>query len=151
MRRQIAWAVIVGVTLLALLLLSFGTPASQAAPLAAPTPVAVTVKNPAPEFPVFFDAKVLTADTRSSCFEVPDYSAIDLMTVIDQTDVNTVTLTLNFSNNNLNFADGVAAVSANVADATALNQFLLFGRWTCLYADVSVTNPVTVTAIGVVK
>jgi hypothetical protein len=151
MRRPIAWTVIVAVTLLALFALSFGTPVSQAAPLAAPTPVSVTTGNKSPEFPAFFNAKALTADTRSSCFEVPDYTAVDLMTVIDQGTVNTVTLTLNFSNDNSNFADGAAVVSANAADATALNQFALFGRWTCIYADVTNTNPVTITAIGVVK
>jgi hypothetical protein len=151
MRRPIAWAAIVALTLLVLFVLAFGAPTSQAAPLAAPTPVAITPKNAAPEFPVFFKAKALTADTRSTCFEVPDYAAIDLMTIIDQTDGNTVTLKLQHSNDNINFADGLTAVAANDADATAMQQFLIYGRWTCIYADVTSTNTVTVTVQGVVK
>jgi hypothetical protein len=149
--KSIAWTVIVAVTLLAIFALSFGAPSSQAAPLAAPTPVAITPKNAAPEFPVFFNAKALTADTRSSCFEVPDYAAIDLMTIIDQGTTNTVTLKLQHSNDNINFADGLTAVAANEADATAMQQFLIYGRWTCIYADVINTNTVTVTVQGVVK
>lgn len=128
---------------------------TQAAPAAAPTPVAAVQRSPAPEFPVFFNNKVLTADTRSSCFEVPDYAVVDLQYIVDQTLVdlaaNTTTLTLQWSNDNINFVNGLAVATNNVTDTNDLQQFQLFGRHACVYADVTNTNPVTVTALGVVK
>ena len=146
------------VVLVASLLAAFAmVPAgsTQAAPSFAPTPVAAVQRSPAPEFPTFFNAKVLTADTRSSCFEVPDYSVIDLQYNIDQTLVettaNTTTLTIQFSNDLVTYVDGLNAVADNAADASGLVQMQLFGRHTCVYANVTNTNPVTVTVNGVVK
>lgn len=128
---------------------------TQAAPSFAPTPVAAVQRSPAPEFPVFFRGNVLTADTRSSCFEVPDYAVVDLQYTVDQTPVdlavNTTTLTLQFSNDNVSFVNGLAVATNNVTDTTDLQQFQLFGRHACIYADVTNTNPVTITALGVVK
>lgn len=155
MKKSIAWTVIVSLTLLGLLALSFGVPqTSTAAPAAAPTPASVTRpgNGEAPEFPVFFNRAVLTADTRSSCFEVPEYSTVDMQYVIDQSDVNTTTVKLQFSNDLVTYVDGVAIVSANTEDASGMQQFQLFGRHTCVYADViTSTYPITVTVIGVVK
>ena len=39
----------------------------------------------------------------------------------------------------------------NVTDTNDLQQFQLFGRHACVYADVTNTNPVTITVLGVVK
>ena len=128
---------------------------TQAAPSFAPTPVAAVQRSLAPEFPVFFNAKVLTADTRSNCFEVPDYAVVDLQYIVDQTLVdlaaNTTTLTLQWSNDNSNYVNGLAVATNNITDTNDLQQFQLFGRHACVYADVSNTNPVTVTVLGVVK
>jgi hypothetical protein len=128
---------------------------TQAAPSFAPTPVAAVQRSPAPEFPTFFNAKVLTADTRSSCFEVPDYAVVDLQYTFDQTFVdlapNTTTLTLQWSNDNVNYVNGLAVVTNNITDTTDLQQYQLFGRHACVYADVTNTNPVTLTVLGVVK
>ena len=146
------------VVLVASLLAAFAmVPAgsTQAAPSFAPTPVAAVQRAANPEFPVFFTNKVLTADTRSSCFEVPDYSVIDLQYNIDQTLVettaNTTTLTIQFSNDLVTFVDGLNAVADNAADASGMVQLQLFGRHTCVYANVSNTLPVTITVNGVVK
>ena len=129
--------------------------AANPGPLAAPTPVAAVQRSAGPEFPVFWANRVLTASERSSCFEVPDYAVVDLHTIVDQTPVagapNTTTIKLQFSNDNASFVDGVTAVNANAADAADLQQFQLFGRWACVYATVSNSNPVTVTVMGVVK
>lgn len=128
---------------------------TQAAPSFAPTPVAAVQRSLAPEFPVFFNAKVLTADTRSNCFEVPDYAVVDLQYIVDQTLVdlaaNTTTLTLQWSNDNSNFVNGLAVATNNITDTNDIQQYQLFGRHACVYADVSNTNPVTVTVLGVVK
>ena len=146
------------VVLVASLLAAFAmVPAgsTQAAPSFAPTPVAAVQRAANPEFPVFFTNKVLTADTRSSCFEVPDYAVVDLQYLIDQTAVagapNTTTLTLQFSNDLVTYVDSVAAVTDNAADASGMVQLQLFGRHTCVYANVSNTLPVTITVNGVVK
>ena len=129
--------------------------AANPGPLEAPTPVAAVQRSAAPEFPTFWSARVLTASERSACFEVPDYAVVDLHTIVDQTIVaaaaNTTTIKLQFSNDNSNFVDGVTVVNANAADAGDLQQFQLFGRWACVYATVSNSNPVTVTVLGVVK
>lgn len=144
--------------LIASMLTVFALAPVQAAnpqPLQAPTPVAAVQRSPAPEFPTFFSAKVLTADTRSSCFEVPDYAVVDLQYIVDQTIVdlaaNTTTLTLQWSNDNVNFVNGLAVATNNITDTTDLQQFQLFGRHACVYADVTNTNPVTLTVLGVVK
>ena len=146
------------VVLVASLLAAFAmVPAgsTQAAPSFAPTPVAAVQRAANPEFPAFFTNKVLTADTRSSCFEVPDYSVIDLQYNIDQTLVettaNTTTLTIQFSNDLVTFVDGLNAVADNAADVSGMVQLQLFGRHTCVYANVSNTLPVTITVNGVVK
>ncbi len=157
--KSFAWVMVIAVVLLALLLVPLGTAsATIPQPLAIPTPVTAPAHSTAPnapEFPLFFNAKPLAADTRSSCFEVPEYSAIDLQWLIDQTIVdttaNTITLKLQYSNDNLNYVDGASFVSANVADAGDMQQYNLFGRYTCIYADVSNTQTVTVTVIGTVK
>ncbi len=153
-RRGIGLSAIVTALVLCLLVLSalsLNTPSSQAAPLAAPTPLAVAPKNAAPEFPTIFSSKVISADVRSDCFEVPDYAHVDLHWVIDMAAVNTTTLKLQHSNNNTSYVDGISFVSAAVADAESMQQYAIFGRWTCVYADVATTDLVTLTVLGVVK
>lgn len=150
----VAAALILFVSFLALFALA-PAQAAQPVPLAAPTPVAAVVRSTQPEFPVFFNERALTADARSSCFEVPDYSVVDLQYLIDQTLVasaaNTTTLTLQWSNDNANFVNGLAVATNNTTDTNDLQQFQLFGRHACIYADVTNTNPVTITVLGVVK
>ena len=155
MRRNTFLAAIISVAILALFVLLAGSPTGMAAPLAAPTPVSIAhPSGPAPEYPIFFNAAVLTADTRSSCFEVPEYTIVDLQWIVDQTLIgvvpNTTTLTLQHSNGST-YVDGIAVATANIADVDGLDQFPIYGRHTCIYADVANTNPITVTAIGVVK
>lgn len=146
----IATAVILCLAVLSAL--SLNTPASQAAPLAAPTPISVPVQaKVAPEYPVFFNTKVMTVSTRSDCFEVADYSAVDLHWIIDETDANSTTLKLQYSNNNTSYVDGLTFVTNAVADAESMNQYPLFGRWACVYAGLVGNQPVTVTVIGTVK
>ena len=159
MRKATIWTLVVAVALLALLLVPLSTAqATIPQPLAIPTPVTAPAHSTAPnapEFPLFFNAKPLTDDARSSCFEVPEYSIVDLQWLIDQTIVNstanTITLKLQYSNDDANYVDGASFVSSNAADAGDMQQYNLFGRYTCIYADVSNTQTVTVTVIGAVK
>jgi hypothetical protein len=147
-------AIVLSLALLAALLM-MPAQAAQPGPIAGPTPVSAVVRSAQPEFPVFFSTDVITADTRSDCFEVPDYSAVDLQFLIDQTIVagapNTVTLALQHSNDLTTFTTSANVVAANITDTSDLVQMGLFGRHTCVLADVTNTNPVTITAIGVVK
>jgi hypothetical protein len=146
----LATAVVMAVLVLAAL--GLNTQSSQAAPMAAPTPISIPVQaRVAPEYPVFFNTKVITVSTRSDCFEVADYSAVDLHWIIDETDANSTTLKLQYSNNNTSYVDGLSFVSNAVADAEAMNQYPLFGRWACVYAALVGNQTVTVTVIGTVK
>ena len=153
--RRTGLVAIVTAVLLAVLVLttlSLNTPTTQAAPLAAPTPISVPIQPVvAPEFPTFFNTKVITTSTRSDCFEVPEYSAVDLHWIIDETDANSTTLKLQYSNNNTSYVDGVSFVTNAVADAESMNQYPLFGRWACVYAQLVGNQTVTVTVLGTVK
>jgi len=148
--------VIVSVAAMALLLVAGAlllVPAEygQAAPPVAPTPVAATAGGPGYQNVVFWSTDVISADGGSNAIQLPGYEVLDLQYVIDQTDGNTVTVKLQFSNDNSNWSDGVNVVASNDADANAMAQFNNFGRYVRLYADVTNTNEVTLTARAVAK
>jgi hypothetical protein len=158
------WAIGVAV----ILLLSLGlagifnvqTPA-MAAPMAAPTPAGIARAVEVPSQGTLWDAKRLTADTRSNCINTSRYEKMDLIYTIDQTIVagaaNTTTLTLHFTNRTpgaagTTYAVGAALVTANNADVAAtLLQVPVFGAWTCVYADVTTALPLTVTLDALLK
>ncbi len=144
-------ATVVVMAVLVLVALGLNTQSSQAAPMAAPTPITVPPRGVAPEFPTFINTKVITTSQRSNCFDVPDYSVVDLYWKIDMAAVNTTTLKLQYSIDNSAYVDGLSFVSAAVADAESMNQYPLFGRWACVYATVTTSDPVTLTVKGAVK
>lgn len=128
------------------------TPSALAGALAAPTPVG-SINNsirPASEV-TWMSEVVLTADAGSAAQIVRDWSYADVQYVIDQTDTNTVTLKLQFSNDAVNWTDGATLVADNAADASTLAQVALFGKWARVYADVTNTNPVTVSVNAILK
>lgn len=150
-RQMIFGAVAVAVLLFAVLVLSIGGPANvTAAPAAIPTPVSITPGNGAPQLVTLFNANVSTADGGGSAAVVAG-EKVDLQWLIDQTAVNTVTLKLQFSNDSTNWIDGATFVTSNAADAGDMQQYAVFGRYLRAYADVTNSNPVTVTVIGLVK
>ncbi len=124
-----------------------------AAPNAAPTPLAagLTIQGMGKAPVNFFVTRVITQDVAGPPFNLSLYEVLDVQHLIDQTDVNTTTLKLQFSNDGHNWVDGVNLVTDNTADADALSQYNNFGLYTRVYADVSNTNPVTVSAIAVAK
>lgn len=124
---------------------------SQAAPAVAPTPLAETAGGPGYQNVVFWSADALTASAGSNAIQLPGYEVLDLQYVIDQGTVNTTTIKLQFSNDNTNWSDGINVVANNAADANAMAQFNNFGRYVRLYATVTNTNPVTITARAVAK
>lgn len=154
-RQMIFGAVAVAVLLFAVLVLSIGGPANvTAAPAAIPTPVSVNHSGSFADVNNFYVTSVITADGGSNAQNIQNHQVADLQWVIDQTlltTMNTTTLKLQFSNDGSNWIDGATFVTANVADAGDMQQYAIFGRYARVYADVSNTNPLTVTVIGVAK
>lgn len=141
------------VALVMLVSLSRGFDAS-AAPAAAPTAVAVNVYPSGSSdwaMAEFWPGTAITSDRRSTCVESAGFSIADIQYNIDQGTTNTTTLTLQFTNDKVTYSNGVNVVASNAADASDLQPFALYGRYVCLYADVTNSNAVTVTAIGVLK
>lgn len=139
--------------LVAMMLISSSVVPVQAEPLAAPTPVISGWDSQTPRYPLkFWDSKVITTDQGSAVMVLPQFEAIDIQYAIDQgVTPNTTTLTLQYSNDGVNWENGAAIVSNNTTDAAALNQFANFGIYTRVYADVANTEQVKVSVIGVAK
>jgi len=153
-KRLVGVSVLGALVLLALALTAIsGGGAATAAPAAAPTPVSVTRPGGDGSFITFdlFNGAALTEDTTSACVDIGRYNVADVVYSIDQTAVNTVTLTTQFSVDGGTLVSGVNVVASNAADATDMQQVQLFGRYFCLLANVSNTNTVTVTAKAIAK
>jgi hypothetical protein len=142
---------------LALMVALQPVPVSIAAPAAAPTPVSgVNYGNSSgvSQLLNFYPGgfKVLTASGRAACFELAQYDVIDLQYAIDVADTQTVTLKLQYTNDRAAYADGLTISNAASEDvSTAIQQYPIFGRDTCIYATLGTANPVTVTLVGVAR
>ena len=123
------------------------------APMAAPTPVAAVDRGGAPPnvFTWFAGNSSIAADTTSACQDLSGYDTVDLYYEIDQGTVNTTTLTLKFGNTESDLVSGLAVVTANAADANTMQQFQVFGKYTCIYADVANSNAITITVNALAK
>lgn len=136
----------------------FVTPTRQvnAAPaLAVLTPVSNNNTNNGVHIQQFFNGPI-TADTYA-CADLSTWDVMDLQYRIDQGTTNTTTLTMQRYNIapplvvTPIYESGATVVNANAADAHADLQVSLFDRYTCVLADVTNSNPVTLTVIGVAK
>lgn len=121
--------------------------AAQAAPPAIPTPVSVNYSNDkiSPPIQFFANNTVLTQTTNSDSFVLGEAELLDIHYSIDQTDVNTMTITLQFSNDGTNWVNGLPVLSANTADTADLRQFQNFGYRTRVNVALTNSNPVTFT------
>jgi hypothetical protein len=152
-----AIAFVIAMVLVLLVIVTFALTPASAAPAAAPTPVssgmALTDNSKAPV--VFWYQEVITASGRGTVYQLPNYEVLDVHYVVDVDDanVNTTTLTLQYTNftNLTNWVDGVNVAANVAADATGLDQFYNFGRYTSVYATVAGSDPVTITTIAVAK
>jgi hypothetical protein len=125
---------------------------ASAAPQPAPTPVNVAYSTGAGGVLTFFGSARITTDTNGPIVGVSEYEKIDLQYVIDQgATPNTVTLSIQYSNDGTNWDPGLTIVSGNAADATAMQQFPLYGQFARVRADVALTQPVTITIPGLAK
>jgi hypothetical protein len=139
---------------LALVILSILGPAGsvQAAPPAAPTPVANIAPSDDALNVTFQSQTAIDEDTDTGSVQLGRYEYVDVQHVIDQgTDVNTVTLTIQFSNDGTNWVNGPALATDNAADATDITRVPLFGRYARINENVTNTNTLTVTVIGLAK
>ncbi len=148
------FAIVFALAALVGVMVAVNTPVQAApglAPAAAPTPAVSGYSQKSPTELTWLSGVATTADGGSTAQLVSAWQATDIQYIIDQTAVNTVTLKLQFSNDGTNWTDGVTLVTDNAADAAALSQAAVFGKWARVYADVTNTNPVTITAIGIMK
>lgn len=128
-----------------------GGPTAQAGPLAAPTPVVSGFSAKAPTELTWWSDAAVTEDGGSTALVVSQWQAADIQYNIDQGTTNTVTLKLQFSNDNVNWTDGATIASAIAADGSVLSQQAVFGKFARVYADVANTNTVTLTVVGILK
>jgi len=143
-------------TVFGVMAISFSTAqADIPGPLAAPTPVSVNPGSGIGQYALLWSAKAITQDTATAAMTVLNYGKADLQYLVDQTAVagapNTTTVKLQFSNDGVNWIDGLGLATANVADGGDMNQFAVFGRFLRLYADVTNSNPVTWTLSAAAK
>jgi hypothetical protein len=152
MSNKILISIVAALVLVGALLVSINTtPAIQAAPAAAPTPVASGFSAKSPTELTWLAGVATTADGGSTALNVAGWQVTDIQYNIDQADVNTVTLKLQFSNDNVNWTDGATLVTDNAADASVLSQAAVFGKYARIHANVTNSNPVTLTVIGILK
>ena len=123
------FVVVVALVLMVAFIATLGGNGASAAPSLIPTPVSVSSRGTALAKDVMlYDASVMTTAVASNAQGVAEHEIIDLQWLIDQTDVNTATIKLQFSNDGTNWVDGATAVSSNAADAGDMQQFALFGK-----------------------
>lgn len=152
MNSKIFVTIVAAFVMVGALLIGMNTaPAIQAAPAAAPTPVASGFSGKAPSEQTWLSGVATTADGGSAAVNVAGWQVVDIQYVIDQGVVNTVTLKLQFSNDGVNWTDGATLVTDNAADASVLSQAAVFGKYARVHANVTNTEPVTITAIGILK
>lgn len=149
--NQSFWPLLLAAVILLMALGALNLVDSRTVQAAAPTPVANINQGDNARLMNWMLTQAITGDTRS-CQIAGLHEFADIQYVIDQaTATNTLTLTLQYSNDNTNYTSGANLVAGNTADADNLAQWAMFGQYNCIYADVVNTNTVTVTVIGLGK
>jgi len=144
-------AAVFGGLVIALVVIGSIAGIGQAAPPAAPTPIANLVNSSDALNVTFQSATALAADTNTGGSQLPTYEWIDIQHVIDQGTVNTTTITIQFSNDNSNWVNGPAIVTDNAADATDITRVPIFGRYVRFNQNLATTDTITITLIGLAK
>ena len=148
---QLGFAVFLGLMFLALILVGGLQQAVPAAADTVPTPVYVSGSDDALNV-TYFAASTNASSVNSTAKQLVRYEYQDVQWVIDQDDtVNTATLTIQWSNDNSNWSDGPALVSANTTDADGMVQVANLGRYTRLALTLTGTDTLTVTVKAVAK
>ncbi len=117
-----------------------------AAPPAAPTPITAPAVSNARQLFTPATSKVIAADYNTDAMEISTYSWADFEYITDQgTATNTITLTVQFSNDKSNWVNGPNLLANSSTDASDLTRLPTFGQYMRVSADVANTNSVTVT------
>lgn len=150
-RNYVLLAVILPILLFVLALTAITGGPVAAAPAAAPTPVSVSAGSAAPDVFTAFEAQAITEDTRSGCVDVAKFQRADVQYLVDATENNTTTVTMQFTNDKVTYIDGLAVASAVAADGSAMQQYAVFGKYICFYVNVTSTDPITWSISAVLK
>ena len=151
------FAAVLGGLIVSLVVIGSIVGVGQAAPPAAPTPVANLVNSNDALNVSFQSATALTADTNTGGQQLPTYEWLDIQYNITQAtsaSVNTTTIKIQFSNDNSNWVTGPTIVSASdtpLATTSDITRVPIFGRYVRFNQDVTNSNPVTITLIGLAK
>ncbi len=121
----------------------------QAAPPAAPTPVANLYQSNEGRAVTFQSATALTADTNTRSVEVMNFDSVDFQLTVDHGTVNTTTFTIQYSNDGTNWDDGLALLTNNATDVTEITRVPVFGRYMRVKQDLTNANALTVTLLAV--
>lgn len=154
MTKQITFIATIATLLLMLVISVMQRPASAAPNLAVLTPVANN--NGSGQEPRFAQliSGTLSSDTRV-CIDAGGYNAADFQYKVTQTGINTITLKHQYSNNNRDYIDGASFMSGTPVPAQTpfgnMAQHALFGRYTCVFADLDNATPVSVYVSAQVK
>ena len=144
------------ITMIGLLLAAIfiaGPSASNAAPLGAPTPVTYTQGANPPRDMVFFSGTPIAVTTpQRVCYQAPEYGKIDLQYSSLPAGVNNVTFSLEASNDNVTWVTNQTIINANSTPvASTMQQYHLYGKFTCMSVTLANATPVTIIAKGVAK
>ena len=120
-------------------------PGVQAAPPAAPTPIANTPYSADGNYFSFMADKAWTADGYSDQVTLASFEWADFQYLLDQSATNTTTVTIQHSNDGTNWVDATPVISGNTTDAGDITRLPLFGRYTRLKVDVSTTDTIRLT------
>lgn len=149
--KAIYFTVLVALILVVGLLASFSlNESATAAPSAAPTPITVSRNNGEPQFLEWYRFGRIRADTRA-CLETWGYESLEVQTRYQMdSGVNTTTMRVQVTNDQLWFVNGPTILNAVVTHTTDFTPIPSQGRYTCFFFDVSnnLTTTIWLNAVG---
>lgn len=151
--RLYVWGAIASVAILLALMVISGPTASNAAPMGAPTPVTFSnngSRATAPRLAVFNSGTPVAALTPvTTCYDMREYSTMDLAWVAAQ--AATITLTLKGGNDTTNLFSEQVLINANATPISNFQQYPLFGVNQCITLQSVNATPVSVYVKGLAK
>lgn len=154
MKNRYIVGLVFTVALLALAFVAFSAPAhvsgatAESGVQAVLTPVSVPANGFAGAKLNFMprNSRIVTSTAAyGEAVQVGKYKTIDVQSVVDVGSANTITLTLQYSNDGVNFVDG-PVVGAVAADANTMVQYAAFGDVMRLKYDAASTTAITITS-----
>lgn len=156
MKNRYIAGLVFAVALLALAFVAFSAPShvsgapAESGVQAVLTPVSVPANGFAGAKLTFLprSSRIVTSTAAyGDAVSVGKYKTLDVHTVVDVGSANTITLTLQYSNDGVNFVDGPVIGNALTADTNTLIQYAAFGDVMRLKYDTATTTAITVTSL----